>query len=128
MEEETKQTSYVSTFVIAAVLLIGAVWYWSTSAAVVLDSNQVYYFYNDACPNCQVVKLYMENNSIEDKFDIIKVDTAKQSNRELYNGALTGCKIPASSGGIPLLYIDDDCYIGSDEVIDYLNASIWGRS
>jgi len=124
VKEEPKQKSHIAVFIVFATILIGIVWYWSTSFPVELNVNQTYYFYSDACSNCQVVKLYMEENNVEDKFDIIKIDAAKQSNRASFNGALTGCKIPYSSGGVPLLYINDVCYIGRVDVIDYLNASI----
>jgi len=113
----------VLSFFIGSAIIIGILLYFYLNT-VQLEANKIYYFYTDECPNCKVVKSFMQDFSVEEYLTINKMDMDNSSNVKYMQRAAKLCKLPSSGLGVPLLFINNKCYIGRIEVIDYLNETL----
>jgi glutaredoxin len=115
-------------FLIVMAVIIGSLAYIaSTKPAPVTPSLNVtipttYTLYvGNGCPHCEIVESYMANNSIETKLHITlkEVWYNKTNNVELGEVAKK-CNL-GSKVGIPLLYADNQCYVGDKYIIAFFD-------
>lgn len=90
-----------------------------------LDDKTPIFFYGNTCPHCADVEKWMKENKVEEKVNIVKKEVYenKQNAKELESAA-TICKLPTDSIGVPFLYAEGKCYVGSPDVIGYLSEKI----
>lgn len=72
------------------------------------------------CPHCEIIKNYMAENNILDKYSIEIKDTGESIKN--YNELMlysTNCGLDLAVVGVPFLYESGNCYMGEDEIIDY---------
>lgn len=83
------------------------------------------FFYSRTCPHCHEVEEWMKTNKLEEKIKIIK--------KEVYNNrahALELEKIAQKCGilkndlGIPFLYAEEKCFIGTSEITNYFSQKV----
>jgi glutaredoxin len=83
--------------------------------------NVPIYFYSDVCPHCAETEKWMEENNIEQKIKLIKkeVHDNQQNAQELTKAAIS-CNIKTDAIGVPFLYAEKKCYLGSPNIEAYL--------
>jgi glutaredoxin len=84
------------------------------------------FFWGDGCPHCQDVKDWMEENSLEEKVEVLSKEVYNnQDNYQEFTARAQSCGLDTQRIGVPFLYtIDGDCLMGSPDVIEYLSAKI----
>ncbi len=87
-----------------------------------LSSNFPIYFYGNTCPHCANVEQWMKKNNIEKKIKVIKkeVYNNKENAQELLEAAKS-CGLSTDRIGVPFLYADEKCFIGTPDVIGFLS-------
>ena len=90
------------------------------SQVEVID-NPIFY-YGNTCPHCKDVEEWMVTNNIEEKISVVKKEVYdnQQNAQELAQTAVK-CGLPTNSIGVPFLYAEGKCLIGSPDVINYLS-------
>jgi len=86
------------------------------------QANPVLYTSSD-CPHCQDLEQYINENNLTDKLAIDKRQVGQnfpKHNQELGQRAQE-CGLPADNVGIPFLYAQGQCSMGSNEIIPFLN-------
>lgn len=85
------------------------------------SSNIPIFFYGNTCPHCADVEKWMRENKIEEKIKIIKKEVYdnRENARELTKAA-EKCGLSTESIGVPFLYVEEKCFIGTPDVINYL--------
>lgn len=80
----------------------------------------VTYYYGEECPHCKDVLNFIEENHISEKVSFTKKETwnDRENAKELMARAKT-CGIPEKQVGVPFLYAEGKCYIGSPDVEGY---------
>jgi glutaredoxin len=85
--------------------------------------------YTDECPNCKIVKEYMNETNTEQKLidlqiSLEKINMDNPTSIAYLKKATKECEISITSVGVPFVYFNKECYIGRIEVIDMLNKTI----
>jgi glutaredoxin len=85
------------------------------------STNKLIYYYSNTCSHCAETEKWMEENKIEQKITIIKKEISdnQQNAQELVKDAVS-CGLQSDSVGVPFLYAEGKCYIGSPDVEAYL--------
>jgi glutaredoxin len=80
------------------------------------------FFYGNTCPHCKDVEEWMENNKIKEKMEIIKKEVYdNKANAQELSLVAQRCGLDPSSIGVPFLYAEDKCFIGTTDIINYLS-------
>lgn len=83
--------------------------------------NEIVYYYGETCPHCKEVKKWMEKNKIKEKIKIEEKEVwNNQDNAQELNEVAKKCGLNTSSIGVPFLYADEKCFIGTPNVIKIL--------
>lgn len=87
--------------------------------------NQLIFFYGDNCPHCHVVDDYISDNKINQQLNIINKEVYNnQKNAEELRSIAKQCGIPLNALGVPLLWSGQDCLVGDQPIINFLNDQI----
>lgn len=87
--------------------------------------DQIVYYYGISCPHCQEVGKWMKENKVEEKIKIEKKEVYEnQANAQELNYVAQYCGLSPDQIGVPFLYADGKCYIGSFEVEKILKEKI----
>ena len=80
------------------------------------------FFYGSTCPHCADVEKWMNENKVEEKITIVKKEVYdnRQNSQELTEAA-KNCSLPTDSIGVPFLYTEGKCLIGTPDIIKYLS-------
>lgn len=83
----------------------------------------VVYYYGKECPHCHDVLEFIEENDIESKVEFEKKETwhDEENNAELVERAAI-CGYAPNQIGVPFLYADGECFIGTPNVTGYLSG------
>ena len=102
-------------FIIVAVVLI-ALYYLSNEK----NSSAILYFGN-TCPHCKIVEDFIKENNITSKFAVESKEVYDnlENALELENVAKS-CNISKDAIGVPLLYYNEKCYVGDNDIITLL--------
>jgi len=93
-----------------------------TDNTVKKEDNSIIFFYGNTCPHCADVEKWMEENKVEEKISIIKKEVYdNQQNAQELAKAAESCGLPSDSIGVPFLYTEGKCYIGTPDIISYLS-------
>ena len=79
--------------------------------------NSIVYYYGLTCPHCQELDKWIKENKIEEKvkFEKKEVWYNRENAAELQKVAQF-CGLDPSSIGVPFLWADGKCYIGTPDV------------
>jgi len=118
---------------IVAIVILAGVGFWALQSGVfsgqigapvetVSMPQGIVLFYGEACPHCKNLEDYIDQNKIEEKLKITRLEVSKdQGNSNLLVKTAKDCGTDISQGApIPLLYDAQKCYIGDEDVINYL--------
>lgn len=87
--------------------------------------SDIVFYYGEECPHCKEVEKFFVENKVEEKVKFLKKETwhnAANAN-ELKSRAKT-CGIPEKEMGVPLLFAEGKCYVGSPDVEKYFREKM----
>jgi len=81
------------------------------------SKEKIVYYYGLTCPHCKEVDEWMKKNKIEEKIKLEKKEVwyDRENAAELQEVARF-CKLDPNAIGVPFLWADGKCYIGTPEV------------
>ena len=92
-------------------------------AEVTMDSDITYY-YGEECPHCKDVAVFLEENKIAERVSFEKKEVwHNRSNAAEMDGKAGICGLDKKSVGVPFLFAEGKCYIGTPEVEGYFKAA-----
>ncbi len=79
-------------------------------------------FYGQECPHCAELEKIMDKQQIKDKVDIEEKEVYHNPDNlsEIFKVA-SSCGISEDSVGVPLLWDGKNCYVGNEEILNFLN-------
>ena len=111
-----KSKKIVVGFFITSVIILGVLLFF-----YVQKQNEVILFYGDGCPHCEIVENFIDNNKINEKVTIIRLEIWNNTeNRQKLETVIKICKMNQNETGIPLAYTGGKCYMGDSPVINML--------
>ncbi len=77
-------------------------------------------FYSLACPHCQNVEQYINDNKIKEKYNFaqLEVSADKKNSDQLLKKA-KACGLDTQGIGVPLLWTGNQCLMGDESIIDF---------
>ena len=89
------------------------------------EESQITLFYGDGCPHCAIVEDYIKNNNIKERLSFEEKEVYYNQNNanDLAQKAQT-CGISTNSIGVPFLWDGSRCYVGDQDIINFLNQKI----
>ena len=93
------------------------------------SKEKIVYYYGSTCPHCKEVEKWMKENKIEEKIKLEKKEVwyNRENAAELQEVARF-CKLDPNSIGVPFLWADGKCYIGTPEVERVLSEKLKVKS
>ena len=89
------------------------------------SKNKIIYYYGITCPHCREVEEWIKKNKIEEKVKIEKKEVYQnQENSAELSFVAENCGLDTSSIGVPFLWADGKCYIGTPEVKKVLEEKL----
>ena len=86
------------------------------------EKNVPIFFYGNTCPHCADVERWMQENKVEEKIKITKKEVYdNQQNAQELTQAAEKCGLPTDSIGVPFLFAEGKCLIGTPDIINYLS-------
>ena len=88
----------------------------STTSSVTLDKDAFIYFYGNTCPHCAELNEWLKETGIEKKVKFEKREVYQnKANANLMEQAAQICNLDTTQLGVPFVYDNGKCYIGSDQ-------------
>ncbi len=83
--------------------------------------GQIILFYRNDCPYCVIVEEYIEQNNLEEKISLERKEVYYNKNNahDLAEKAKI-CGLSADSIGVPFLWDGSECFVGGQEIIEFL--------
>ncbi|MEI7620544.1 MAG: hypothetical protein WCJ57_03155 [Candidatus Falkowbacteria bacterium] len=104
-------------------LLAGCTKTATPEAKTSLLDNKTIIFYGDTCPHCKILEQYLEDNKINDRMTMEKMEIYKNAdNAKLMMEAVSRCGLSQSNVGVPFLWTENKCYVGGDEATAFFKA------
>lgn len=87
-----------------------------------LSNGEPILYYGDTCPHCKEVEEWLKINKVEEKvkFSQKEVWNNRQNAAELAEVAKS-CGLDTSSIGVPFLYAENKCLIGTPDIEKYFS-------
>lgn len=87
------------------------------NSLLIPKDNQIVFYYGETCPHCREVEEWMKKNKIEEKIKIEKKEVwSNQANAQELSLVAQKCNLNPNNIGVPFLYSDGKCYIGTPAV------------
>lgn len=88
-------------------------------------STEPILFYSINCPHCQNVEKFLDSNEIREKIKLTEksIDNNTENTNELISYAKK-CGNEGDSVSIPFLWNGTNCFIGEQDIINYLSGKI----
>lgn len=82
-------------------------------------------YYGNTCPHCKIVEEWLVANEVEKKMAFSKKEVYdnRENAAELTKVAIS-CGLDANSIGVPFLYAQEECLIGSPDIIEYFATKL----
>jgi len=78
------------------------------------------FYYGNTCPHCEIVEEWFQDNQVEEKMTFQKKEVYDdQVNANELTKVAVSCGLDANSIGVPFLYAEGKCLIGSPDIIEY---------
>ncbi len=84
------------------------------------SSSDIVFYYGEECPHCKDVEKFLDDNKMGEKVPFVKKETWHNvaNANELKNRAKI-CGIPEKEVGVPFLFAEGKCYVGTPDVEKY---------
>jgi glutaredoxin len=90
-----------------------------------VEESQITLFYGDGCPHCAIVEDYIKNNNIKQKLSFEEKEVYyNQNNAKELEAKAKICGLATDSIGVPFLWDGLKCYVGDQDIINFLNQKI----
>lgn len=133
-KKKNQKLVFIIIFVIAFIMVFAAVFFFSfhkTNSNVSKNpfnsTDTIFFYYGYSCTHCQDVENYMKENNIKVKLSdknitLVKKETFKNeiNNVEL-STICNSCNISNSGCGVPMVYYQKNCYMGTTDVLAFLD-------
>lgn len=78
------------------------------------------FYYGNTCPHCEIVEEWFQANQVEEKMTIQKKEVYDdRANAAELTKVAVSCGLDANNIGVPFLYAQGKCLIGSPDIIGY---------
>ncbi|MCR4329286.1 MAG: hypothetical protein NUV65_01950 [Candidatus Roizmanbacteria bacterium] len=96
----------------------------STSTTTVtthnLKKSDFIYFWGSTCSHCKELNDWITKNKVDEKLTYKKLEVFyNKKNSNLMEEAAQICKIPSDQVGVPFVYDNGKCYIGTPDAEDH---------
>lgn len=82
-------------------------------------------FYSKFCPHCVRVQNFIAEHNLATKMNMMQKEvTSKACNQRELVAALKRCKITCGMIELPVMTIDDKCFVGEKEIVGILNRNL----
>jgi glutaredoxin len=89
----------------------------SVNENILPSSKEIVFYYGITCPHCKEVEQWMKEKKIEEKIKVIKKEVYQnRANQQELSYVAQKCNINPSMIGVPFLYTDGQCFIGTPDV------------
>jgi len=89
------------------------------------QAAEIILYYGNTCPHCKEVEEFIAANNIKDKINLVEKEVYQnQKNADELGEAAKKCGLNTDSVGVPFLFAEGKCYIGTPEVISYLSQKV----
>jgi glutaredoxin len=79
--------------------------------------DKIVFYYGITCPHCKDVEEWMEKNKIEEKIKVEKKEVYEnKKNSDELSLVAKSCNLDPTAIGVPFLWADGKCYIGTPDV------------
>jgi len=86
-----------------------------------MNSSTPIFYYGNTCPHCKDVEEWMTENRIEEKIEIVKKEVYdNRANSLELTQAAKSCGLPTDNIGVPFLYAEGKCSVGTPDITAYL--------
>ena len=86
------------------------------------NAMQATLFYGQGCPHCTAVTDYIKEKRIEEKITISEKEIYyNNENAQEFEKRAQSCGLARESMGVPMLWANNECILGSPNIIDFLN-------
>lgn len=117
-------------FVAIILVLIGGLVYWglqdsgSTLEVTPDDGASIVYYYGAECPHCKDVQDFIDQNGIAEKVHFVKKEVWHNTkNASEMEARAKTCGIQPEGMGVPFVFADGKCMIGTPSAIDFFKKS-----
>lgn len=87
------------------------------------SKDSIVYYYGITCPHCKEVEEWLKKNKIEEKIKIEKKEVwNNQDNALELQKVVESCNLNPANVGVPFLYADGKCFMGTPDVIKVLET------
>ncbi len=85
-----------------------------------LKNAEPVFYYGNTCPHCEIVEEWFQANQVEEKMTFQKKEVYdNQANANELTKVAISCGLDANNIGVPFLYAEGKCLIGSPDIIEY---------
>lgn len=121
----------IAGIIVIAVVFVGG-YFWKNSSignsAATDDGAQtspgIVYYYGEECPHCKDVMEFLEENKIAEKVKFEKKEVwHDKKNAAEMNAKARLCELDPKEIGVPFLFAEGKCYIGTPEVEGYFKSA-----
>jgi glutaredoxin len=114
---------------VAAVLVGGLVYENMTRNSVGQSadesSSDVVLYYGEECPHCKDVEKFLDDNKVADVVNFAKKEVwHNQANSNDMLAKSKTCGLREDSVGVPFLYAEGKCYVGTPDVEKYFSEKV----
>jgi glutaredoxin len=90
-----------------------------------LKSGDPILYFGETCPHCKDVEEWLVQNKVEEQLKIVKKEVwnDRQNAGELAKVAQS-CGLDTSSIGVPFLYAEEKCMVGTPEITGYFSSKL----
>jgi glutaredoxin len=88
----------------------------------VFEKEELVYYYGSTCPHCSEVSAWIEAEKIKEKLPSLKKREVYQNeaNNKMLEQAAIECGLDPTAIGVPFVYDNGKCYVGSIEAKEIL--------
>lgn len=89
------------------------------------SKNEIVYYYGATCPHCKEVEEWIEKNKIKEKIKIEEKEVWENKDNALQlKKVAENCQLNSETIGVPFLYAEGKCFMGTPEVIKFLKNKL----
>lgn len=90
-----------------------------------LKQAEPVFYYGNTCPHCKDVEEWFKANKVEEKIKFTQKEVYDDAqNAAELNQVAASCGMDTSSIGVPFLYAEGKCLVGSPDIIKYFSDKL----